>query len=891
MDARTRVRICSGQVIISLASAVKELIENSLDADATKIQITFENHGSDLIEVTDNGQGVEETNFGVLVQRYHTSKIQDLDDLLRLSTYGFRGEALNSICTLSQLTVLTRHKSAACGTKLTFDKDGKILQKIPCAREVGTTMSVRSLFSTYPVRRKEFLSNVKREYSKVLHLIQSYALICKNVQISCTNKSTEHNNTSSTIQLTTTPHATIKENIIDLHGTKFIDHLIEIKPEQQDTSNNDVDDEDGGKENQDELISKFKLEGFISIAQHGNGRSASDRQYLYINSRPCDNARLIKIINEIYRSFNPQQYPILILNILIDKSSIDINVTPDKRKIFIHEEDKLVLYLRSKLNKLFETNNGVYIRFNSLLLPSTSTAKPNELKERIIENMKRNYSKTTTAIENDTPKAKQMKLDHFIKQQDTTLNTDAQQQRISVSDETLVNADDILLSEDESTQTSNSSTTPVNQTIVEAVASRILPAVGVFTTIGSPNEENEKKSSLCTQDRQFYTFEQYPIKNHSSNQPTTMATTVETYHDKILTSPSKQELFYRLKQLRQQDTETDDLAKTDHDLQTYSQQTKTDVNLQTYPQQTKTDLDSTITTTPKITTDDQTEPTVRSYKTVEMTVKFDFEKLKRRWEMKQNKKNNAQPAPSNFEAKISVEDNQAAEIELQRQIDKTDFKIMNIIGQFNLGFIITCLDRKNLFIIDQHAADEIYNFHMLQETTQFEYQKLLLPKYLSLDYSQELILKQHLNVFKKLGFDISIDEQAPIGKRCQMSTCPTAKSMFFGPDDVDEILNYLTDSCGSGNVDEENSSIDQYYVSSKLRKLYASKACRKSVMIGSALSYNKMRIITDHLSTIQKPWNCPHGRPTIRHLFNFDQIESTFIDGYVVQKSKLDNKN
>uniref|UniRef100_A0A670ZFR7 PMS1 homolog 2, mismatch repair system component n=1 Tax=Pseudonaja textilis TaxID=8673 RepID=A0A670ZFR7_PSETE len=160
IDHRSVHQICSGQVVLNLCAAVKELVENSLDAGATNVEVKLKDYGTGLIEVSDNGCGVEEDNFAAL--KHYTSKIQDFSDLINVETFGFRGEALSSLCALSNVSIVTCHKSSNIGTRLEFDHSGKITRRVPFSRPQGTTVSVQQLFHTLPVRHKEFQRNIKK---------------------------------------------------------------------------------------------------------------------------------------------------------------------------------------------------------------------------------------------------------------------------------------------------------------------------------------------------------------------------------------------------------------------------------------------------------------------------------------------------------------------------------------------------------------------------------------------------------------------------------------------------------------------------------------------------------------------------------------------------------
>uniref|UniRef100_A0A4W4FBV0 MutL C-terminal dimerisation domain-containing protein n=1 Tax=Electrophorus electricus TaxID=8005 RepID=A0A4W4FBV0_ELEEL len=441
IDKQSVHQICSGQVVLSLATAVKELVENSIDAGATNVDIRLKDNGVDLVEVSDNGRGVEEDNFVGLTLKHHTSKLRDFSDLTHVETFGFRGEALSSLCALSDLSVVTCHESSHVGTRLVFDRSGRLTQRAPHPRQQGTTVTLQQLFSTLPVRHKEFQRNIKKEYSKMIHVLQSYCVISTGVRVTCTNQIGQGKR--STV-LCTSGSPSMRDNIGALFGPKQLQSLI---PFQQ-----------------------------IS---------------------PTDN------IKEDY-GLNGEELP----------------------------------------------------------------------------------------------------KDLFIKDM---------------------------------------------------------------------------------------------------------------------------------------------------------------------------------------------------------------------------------------------------------------FKQMEIIGQFNLGFIITKL-KSDLFMIDQHATDEKYNFEMLQQHTILNGQRLIVPQNLELTAVSETILIENIDIFKKNGFDFLIDEDAPVMERVKLVSLPTSKSWTFGPSDIEELIFMLSD--GPGVMCRP----------SRVRQMFASRACRRSVMIGTALSVSEMKKLVVHMGEIEQPWNCPHGRPTMRHLANLDII-------------------
>ncbi|EDW34965.1 GL20045 [Drosophila persimilis] len=169
---------------------------------------------------------------------------------------------------------------------------------------------------------------------------------------------------------------------------------------------------------------------------------------------------------------------------------------------------------------------------------------------------------------------------------------------------------------------------------------------------------------------------------------------------------------------------------------------------------------------------------------------------------------------------------------------------MDIIGQFNLGFIIVKL-QDDLFIVDQHASDEKYNFETLQRSTQLEYQRLTVPQSLDLTAVNEMVLIDHLPVFEKNGFKFEINHEAPATKKVRLLGKPYSRQWEFGKEDIDELIFMLQDA-PEGTICRP----------SRVRSMFASRACRKSVMIGTALNRTTtMRRLITQMGEIEQPWN------------------------------------
>ena len=205
-----------------------------------------------------------------------------------------------------------------------------------------------------------------------------------------------------------------------------------------------------------------------------------------------------------------------------------------------------------------------------------------------------------------------------------------------------------------------------------------------------------------------------------------------------------------------------------------------------------------------------------------------------------------------------VEDTSPEE-SLSLTVSKEDFGNMRVAGQFNLGFILATRNNTDLFIIDQHASDEKYNFERLQSTTIVQNQRLVRPHPLQLTAIEEEIVLENNDALLKNGFLVDIDTSgdSPVGQRCKLLSLPMSREVVFDITDLEELIAQLADSSSStSNVPRP----------SKVRRMFAMRACRSSIMIGKTLTLKQMGQLVKKMGDIDKPWNCPHGRPTMRHV-------------------------
>lgn len=291
----------------------------------------------------------------IIAAKYHTSKLREFTDLESVTTFGFRGEALSSICAMADMKIVTKHSSINVATKIELNHSGDIVKRTPCARQTGTTVTVNNLFASLPVRRRELQRNIQKEFTKMCQILQAYGLISYGKRIILTNHTAKGGKLTI---MSTNGSESLMENIIAIFGARQGTNLLKIR---QPLEKNEVLTQEVVKSLDSSLnvstdtdlerlgLDRFEFEGFVSSSNHGSGRAARDRQYFFINGRPCDPKTLIKVVNEIYHRYNPNQQPFVVLNINLERSDVDVNVTPDKRQVMVNNETILRLAVKKSL--------------------------------------------------------------------------------------------------------------------------------------------------------------------------------------------------------------------------------------------------------------------------------------------------------------------------------------------------------------------------------------------------------------------------------------------------------------------------------------------------------------------------------------------------------------
>ncbi|OJD19852.1 hypothetical protein AJ78_00212 [Emergomyces pasteurianus Ep9510] len=1018
IEAHSVHQIQSGQVIVDLCSVVKELVENSLDAGATSIDIRLKNNGLDLIEVQDNGKGISPDDYETVALKHYTSKLSKFDDLSSLQTFGFRGEALSSLCALSNFYIITAQAhQVPKASKLEFEISGKLKNVQVVAGQKGTTTSVENLFSKLPVRRRELEKNIKREYGKLLGLLHAYACVSIGVRFNVKNQMPRG---KSVLVFATQANASTKENISNIYGAKTLLALTSLDLELEFQPSIMGRRSIGGGTNE---ANKVFIQGHISKPVFGEGRQTPDRQMFFVNSRPCGLPQIARAFNEVYKSFNISQSPFIFADFKMDTNSYDVNVSPDKRTILLHDAGALIESLKTSLTELFERQDQtvpqsqVSGKQSTLQRPSRTNIPASVGSEKSVAPSVRQELRQNDISdeEEDEQKAMRIFVQRFTGSATASDEIPETQQRMEVREprpslEKYSTASDgvpqpgspsseigdILFSQSRSCENEMpSSASPATQLSDKNAESQTSPdLVPASPLLGyEPLQSVQRSSVQHTPNVIQNAFDRMRPSRPPAELATitvgnrTITSTIGRDQSKrklgttsfrgstsrpkrrIHVSSSKSKLCQDLRLFAATGTQMDeDLenissgderdvleARSEFEPMSENQDEELEETFSERESEHESENDSSGHTGEEMETTERVEPGTEAEASDSDASYVDEERKRVREEarvaelIRAAEEKASVPSVDTIhrvnkisrrsvgrtctvglagsidgsltriqaqmrlleeglqymdhigrtgESEVTDEPNEpeSAESQLSLSVSKEDFSKMRIIGQFNLGFIIATRPRGDpnspttlqghkhdeLFIIDQHASDEKYNFERLQAETIVQNQRLVKPKTLDLTAVEEEIIIDNLPLLEKNGFVVEVDRSGdePIGRRCKLTSLPLSKEVVFNTRDLEELIVLLGESPQAQSAPSPSSGVvsppslfsSQYIPRpSKVRKMFAMRACRSSIMIGKTLTTKQMDRVVRHMGMIDKPWNCPHGRPTMRHLMSLGQ--------------------
>lgn len=322
MDEILANKIAAGEVVEKCVSVVKELVENSIDAKASIIKVELKDAGTQLIKVTDNGIGMDEEDSLMAFQRHATSKILDESDLYRISTLGFRGEALPSIASVSNVTLKTCSKNI--GTIVNIS-GGKVLSVTKGDARIGTIIEIKNLFYNTPARLKH-IKSLYSELANITEYMNKIALSHPNIKFTLINNDNKI--------LETDGRGDLLKTIKDIYGLEVAKKMYKVK--------SNLDD--------------YEIEGYISYPSVN--RSNKNHMITIVNGRVVKNYDLNRTINDSYHSYKPDnRYPIVVLKINVDPSLIDVNIHPTKMDIKFSKMTELLDEISTMIKNTIGTKN------------------------------------------------------------------------------------------------------------------------------------------------------------------------------------------------------------------------------------------------------------------------------------------------------------------------------------------------------------------------------------------------------------------------------------------------------------------------------------------------------------------------------------------------------
>ncbi|XP_043234723.1 uncharacterized protein LOC122388034 isoform X1 [Amphibalanus amphitrite] len=331
LSAKTSHSLSIGQVVTSVFSVVKELVENALDAGASSVDVRLDDYGLEKIEVRDNGSGLAPEDTAVMAQAHYTSKIQDLNDMGSLGSFGFRGEALSAVCACCQVTVATRTAAEQAGRLVTLDASGAITAQRPVARAQGTTVTASSLFSRQPVRRQLYGSARKRkeDLRAVEALLSAIAVSRPALRLALhhngcqlINKAPCDSNRSAALQVLKSEAAR------------------QLRPLSL----------------KDKTISVEALLPSPDTSPKIAGRSTGDQCFVIVNGRVVTFKKVEKLLREQFSSFHglsPARTPVSVVLITVPPDQLDVNLEPNKTRLLLLCEEKLLTLLEAGLAEFY----------------------------------------------------------------------------------------------------------------------------------------------------------------------------------------------------------------------------------------------------------------------------------------------------------------------------------------------------------------------------------------------------------------------------------------------------------------------------------------------------------------------------------------------------------
>ena len=982
LDKKTIDQICSNISIPSLTDIVKELIDNSLDSNCTLVRLEIAEGGTKSILVSDNGCGIPAKNFDTLCQRGATTKLSSFDDVFKIKSFGFRGQALSAISHLCDITLITKTKEDINTYKVDYDNSGSIISKdiLPDNSDIfynqrkcwknknnpneisGTLILIKNIYKGNNLRKQILSRNIELFLNEISELMQSYVIINTKTNFEFYSQLKGEN---KLIISTNDSNSSFLGRLEVIFGKNFADRLMNFSFKN-------------------EIIS---VDGYISkdIISGSKYNKSKPVKIYFVNGRKIDNIKPIdKIILDTYQKYNKTCNPSRIISITVPEGAYDINMGEKKNEVIFlkqaeilnifeeylvkfHEEKMKLSAMNSNIEVKNNINNNVMSQFlnqkikprdpsymdeydeskdiiihqkdtldlskkekfndetSSNFMDKEEESENKNIKNDIISDKNhKNYDKSEEKIEIEESKSEE-KIELDDSKSEEEINNKKDLKKMKMIEEEIKQG----LSEKEDSKGSNRShkekKEEINNINNKFQNKEYMTEVKMnpkFSFLYNKKKENntspikkidnngtDVKSNLYinnpklkflqnSQNNKFKSQNSPTKKINNNNFFFNLKSTQKTpkfndydnedqYEDKEEDKDedeNKNEIFENMEEDKEKIEEKN---KKDEELllsmDNYEMKDKNlnDINfhskIEFYPKvevekklksdeqkNNKEDIIENKINKININNDNSNNVNVNEEKKEEI---FSF-KLKPLSKFQKDNIFSKEKQKNLYDFSSKEKKLNIPKVLTLKTIEKEDFKKMNVIGQFNKGFIITELNN-SLFIIDQHAADEKVNYETLLNNLTIQRQPTICPiKVEMFSIAEKNTIYSQKELYSQLGFNMH-KEQEDI----YITSFPSIYSYKFKYEDFVNIVRKLQEKNYKIIEGEfkNNDLVKKLFLSDSVLKYIATKACRMSIMIGVSLDKSRMEQVLSDMSKILSPWNCPHGRPTMRLLYELDK--------------------
>ena len=810
LDDLTINKIAAGEVIERPASVVKEMVENSIDAGATKITVEIKNGGISFIRVSDNGKGIKDDDMEIAFERHATSKIRTADDILKITSMGFRGEALASIAAIAHVEMISRTEDSAMGYKIVVE-GGKTLEKTVAGSSVGTTITVTNLFFNTPVRYK-FLKKDFTESGYIEDAITRLALVNKNIAFKFIN------NGKTIIQ--TNGDGDSKNVIYSVFGKDVAEAILDVDYE----------------------LDGIKITGVVGKPEIS--RSNRNGQLFFVNNRYIKDKTLSAAADQAFKGMIPiNKYGFLVLNIHINPELVDVNVHPAKLEVRFEEESKVfkAVYhaIKSGLAK------GELVE-NVLKDDSEDKTKLNDTNIQNSESIKQEASDIKfekKEIEKKEHKSFENTIKHGFKGLFSRKHDHEKEDENEFDDK----------SEGENKENLLEEIYKFRNGLKELGISEVTPMTSY--DINKIIEEDIKKQKENPESSEMRVEENYAEKNDVPSDQVVSEMTEKLLKDRSLMENGDTNYYSSedSKEIenKQENSENDNdennkaVLGVESNNNNNNNEDKEEIEIK---QEDFSDMYKKIFGESIAKIDEETAE--RELTEDERKV---LEDIKQKAFGKEKEESEKEPTPKLDIREIVIDKDSNEQLPEFRDLNDNNYRIVGIV--FSTYIIIEFSGE--MYIIDQHAAHERIMYEKVKKNyysdTDKDSQLMLMPDVISLSHKEAELVKENLEMFEKAGFTLEAFGENTIKLTGVPNICMDLNTKQLFLDLLDEI-----------------NTFSRTALQEKEDRFIATIACKAAVKANMRLTDSEVKKLMDELLKLPNPFTCPHGRPTAIKYTKYD---------------------